>query len=129
MSRDELETIVFVDDDPDIRDVTTLALADIGGLSVTAFPGGQALLDNLPATPDLLLLDVMMPSMNGPTLLRRLRTLPGYESVPAIFMTAKVQPAEIDALTREGAIGVVAKPYDPMQLADQLRGMWRQHTS
>jgi len=119
-----LEHIVYVDDEEDIREVALIALEDIGGFTVKAFGSGPALLKALPPAPDLVLLDVMMPVMDGPALLRELRRQPGYDKTPAIFMTAKVQPSEVQALLAEGAIGVVAKPFDPVQLAAEIRRLW-----
>jgi two-component system OmpR family response regulator len=116
-----LERVIYVDDEDDIREVALIALEDVGGLSVEAFSSGAALLAAGPVPPDLILLDVMMPAMDGPAVLRALRQLPGFATVPAIFMTAKVHPLEINALLAEGAIGVVSKPFDPMQLADEIR--------
>jgi len=74
--------------------------------------------------PDLLLLDVMMPGMDGPATLRALRALSETEAVPAIFMTARALPGEIAALQAEGALGVITKPFDPMALAGQVRALW-----
>lgn len=120
-----LEMIVYVDDEDDIREVALLALEDVGGFQVRSFNGARQLLAALPqAVPDLLLLDVMMPGMDGPALLAELRKRPEYRQVPAIFMTAKVQPSEVNALLACGAIDVVAKPFDPMQLADVIRGIY-----
>ncbi len=75
--------------------------------------------------PDLLLLDVMMPGMDGPATLRVLRGLPSLSETPAIFMTAKVQPEEVNRYLELGAQDVIAKPFDPMLLGDQLRNVWR----
>ena len=119
-----LENIIYVDDEEDIREVALIALEDIGGFSVKAFASAMALLQALPPPPDLILLDVMMPGMDGPALLRELRKKPGFASIPAIFMTAKVQPSEVQALLAEGAIGVVAKPFDPMGLAPEIVKLW-----
>lgn len=120
-----LENVVYVDDESDIREVALLALEDVAGFSVQAYASGQQLLQALPATPpDLLLLDVMMPGMDGPTLLQALRAQPAYAQVPVIFMTAKVQPAEVAALRAAGAIGVIAKPFDPMGLGEDIRALW-----
>lgn len=125
MSGKPLETLIYVDDEDDIREIALLALEDVGGLSVQSFLDAKQLLGGLPErVPDLLLLDVMMPGMDGPSLLRELRKLPAYRDVPAIFMTAKVQPSEVEALIACGAIGVVAKPFDPMQLAESIRNIY-----
>jgi len=73
---------------------------------------------------DLILLDVMMPGMDGPETLHALRKLPELANTPVVFMTAKVQPQEVDGYLTLGAVGVIAKPFDPMTLADQLREIW-----
>jgi CheY-like chemotaxis protein len=119
-----LERIIYVDDEDDIREVAQIALEAVGGFALQVFDRAEALLAASPEPPDLLLLDVMMPGMDGPALLRALRQRPDFAGVPAIFMTAKVQPAEISALLAAGAIGVVAKPFDPMTLADEIRRLW-----
>lgn len=120
-----LQRILYVEDDVDIRTVSKLALEAVGGFEVeVAASGEEALVRVREFVPDLLLLDVMMPGMDGPTTLRALRTLPDTEAVPAIFMTARALPGEILALKAEGAVGVITKPFDPMTLADQLRALW-----
>ena len=120
-----LQKILLVEDEPDIRAVAQLALEAIGGFTVRLCEGGEAALAALPEfAPDLVLLDVMMPGMDGPATLAALRALPQGGDVPVIFMTAKVQQAEIEGYRRLGAIGVVAKPFDPMTLADTLRRLW-----
>ena len=77
--------------------------------------------------PHLLLLDVMMPGMDGPSTLAELKKLPGLRDTPAIFMTAKVQPQEVEQLFTYGAIDVIAKPFDPMTLAETIRNIWGKH--
>ncbi|HID49778.1 MAG TPA: response regulator, partial [Chromatiales bacterium] len=74
--------------------------------------------------PELLLIDVMMPDMDGPTTLAALRDLPGLTDTPAIFITAKVQPDEIAQLQNHGAVDIITKPFDPMTLSDQIRRIW-----
>jgi two-component system OmpR family response regulator len=130
MSRVPLNHILYVEDDPDIRGVAQFALEAIGGFTVRACGSGQEALDAVGSgfTPDLMLLDVMMPGMDGPSTLAALRQLPAAADTPAAFMTAKVQASEIAYYQSLGALGVVAKPFDPMQLAQQVRSLWeRQH--
>ena len=74
--------------------------------------------------PQMVLLDVMMPGMDGPTTMASLRTLPGGAAMPVAFMTAKVQSHEVSRYRDMGAIGVISKPFDPMTLADQVRALW-----
>lgn len=126
MSEKTLTHILYVEDDLDIQAVAQIALEIVGGLSLkTCSSGAEALATaNAGFVPDLLLLDVMMPNMDGPTTLAELRKLPGTANTPVIFMTAKVQSAELDFYTSLGAIGVIAKPFDPMELSSQVRALW-----
>ncbi|HEY0844691.1 MAG TPA: response regulator [Noviherbaspirillum sp.] len=128
MGRPPLTHILYVEDDPDIRIIAQLALESVGGFQLRICSSGQEALDTVAAgyAPDLVLLDVMMPSMDGPSTLAALRRLAPTAGTPAIFMTAKVQAAEIAHYRSLGAIGVVAKPFDPMRLAQQVRELWEQ---
>ncbi|MBX3676889.1 MAG: response regulator [Rhodocyclaceae bacterium] len=120
-----LNKILLAEDEPDIRTVAELALASVGGFTVHLCEDGAHALAELPGfAPDLVMLDVMMPNMDGPTTLAELRKLPQGKDVPVIFMTAKVQQAEIEGYKRLGAIGVIPKPFDPMTLADKVRELW-----
>lgn len=122
-----LERILYVEDDLDIQTVAKLALEVVGGFTVKICSSGeQALLEAEQFLPDLILLDVMMPGMDGPSTLSALRKLPLLEQTPVAFMTAKVQPHEIDQLTALGAESVIAKPFDPMVLSGQVRRIWEQ---
>ncbi|MBC7405230.1 MAG: response regulator [Cytophaga sp.] len=126
MSEKTLTHILYVEDDLDIQAVAQIALEVVGGLSLkTCSSGAEALaaVDN-GFVPDLLLLDVMMPNMDGPTTLAGLRKLANTVATPVIFMTAKVQSSELDFYTSLGAIGVIAKPFDPMALSTQVRAIW-----
>ncbi len=126
MSEKILASILYVEDDIDIQTVAQIALEIVGGLTLTTCSSGAGALAQVKAglLPDLLLLDVMMPSMDGPTTLSELRKLPGTASTPVIFMTAKVQAAELDFYASLGAIGVIAKPFDPMELSAQVKALW-----
>ena len=122
-----LNLVLYVEDDPDIRTVAQMALELVGGLRLRMCASGQeALAAAADCTPDLLLLDVMMPGMDGPSTLAELRKLPNTAATPAIFMTAKVQSAEVAYYKSLGALGVIAKPFDPMALAQQVRTLWEQ---
>jgi CheY-like chemotaxis protein len=112
--------LLLVDDEPDIRAIATLALERIGGHSVTgAGSAAEAVVAAQAETPDVVLLDVMMPDVDGPATLQRLRPVLGQD-VPVIFLTAKAQPADVARLTALGAVGVLAKPFDPMTISDQV---------
>jgi len=120
-----LDRILLVDDEPDIRTVAQLALTALGGFSVECCASGAEALDKArEAQPDLILLDVMMPGMDGPATLARLRAEPATLGIPVVFVTARVQPQEVLAYKALGAIAVVAKPFDPMTLPQLLRDIW-----
>lgn len=124
-----LQRILYVEDETDIQAVAKLALETVGGFTVmTCSSGEQALRLASDFAPDMVLLDVMMPGMDGPTTLRRLRELPALAEVPVAFMTAKVQAAEIAQYKSLGAIDVIPKPFDPINLADQVRDLWERRS-
>lgn len=117
--------ILYVEDQPDIRLVAKMALEAVGKFTVIACASGQEALDcAADAGADLLLLDVMMPGMDGPSTLQALRQLPATAHTPVVFMTAKVQAAEVALYREMGALEVISKPFDPMKLPGQLRQAW-----
>ena len=117
--------ILHVDDDPDIRDIASLTLALDPELAVDSVDSGAAALDYMDATlPDLMLLDVMMPEMDGPALFRRMKDGEPLDSVPVVFMTAVSDTRIIDELVTLGAIGIISKPFDPLSLAEELKTMF-----
>jgi len=117
----KLTKILYVEDEPDIREVVQFALEDEGFELVSCSSGREAIAKAHSTTPDLVLIDVMMPGMDGPTTLLALRELPYMAATPVIFMTAKVQSQEVEQYKSLGAIGVISKPFDAMTLADQIR--------
>ncbi len=120
-----LERILYVEDEPDIQAVAKIALEMVGGFTLQVCSSGQEALDSAEGfAPQLVLLDVMMPGMDGPTTLQNLRQLPALASVPVVFMTAKVQPQEVAHYKSLGAVDVIPKPFDPMSLAEQVRAIW-----
>ncbi|MBC7597757.1 MAG: response regulator [Polaromonas sp.] len=120
-----LARILYVEDEPDIRAIAQMALEAVGGFTVIACASGSDALATAPgANADLLLLDVMMPGMDGPSTLKALRELPATANTPVIFMTAKVQAAEVAQYRELGAIDVIHKPFDPMELATQINRIW-----
>lgn len=125
----KLERILHVDDNHDMREIAKVALETVGGFVLHQCPDGFAAIDDIKAfRPDLLLLDVMMPKLNGPELYERIRKMPGFEMIPAVFLTVKAQEAFAKSLREQGAIGVVAKPFDLMNLAVEIKGIWNQRT-
>jgi CheY-like chemotaxis protein len=114
--------ILYVDDEADIRDVAALSLELDPELEVRASgSGAEALVEAAQWVPDLILLDVMMPSMDGPTTLAHLRAAPETAAIPIVFITARTQAQEVERFLSLGAVGVIAKPFDPMALAGIVR--------
>lgn len=121
----KLTRILYVEDEPDIQTVARLALETLGGFTVEICSSGNEALEKIAAfQPQLILLDVMMPGMDGPTTLGKLRELPKFASTPVIFMTAKVQPGEVAGYKAIGAADVIPKPFDPMALSGQVETIW-----
>ncbi len=117
--------ILHVDDDDDIREIALIALETVGDLTVMQAASGEEALSVIGGfQPDLLLLDVMMPEMTGDTLLSKIREVPNFAEVPTIFMTAKARSEDVAHLMKLGALEVIAKPFDPMTLADQITAIW-----
>ena len=122
---DELSRILLVEDDRDIQIVARLALADLAGFELEICSSGHEALEKAPEfAPDLILLDVMMPELDGPSTLSKLRSQSSLSETPVIFMTAKAQPEEVAEYLRLGALDVIVKPFDPMGLGDQVRSIW-----
>lgn len=120
-----LNRVLYVEDEPDIQMVAKMALELVGGFTVKVCSCGEDALREAPAfVPDVILLDVMMPGLDGPSTLLAMKKDEALRNVPVIFMTAKVQPAEVAQYIALGAIGVIAKPFDPMTLADNVRSIW-----
>lgn len=128
MSNKPLNKILCAEDESDIREIIKISLEDIGGFDVKyCVDGFDAVETAKKSKPDLLLLDVMMPKMDGPSALKEIRKLPGYEKMPAVFMTAKVQTDEVAAYFSMGILDVINKPFDPMMLAKKLQEIWETH--
>ena len=117
--------LLHVDDEDDIREVAAYALEIDPGVRLASASSGVEALAKLGSglRPDVILLDVMMPGMDGPSTLERLRQIDGLQTTPVIFMTARVQAEERDRYTALGAIGVINKPFDPMTLAADVRAL------
>jgi len=125
MQRSALKTILYVDDEPDIREVVQMSLSLVEGLDVQICESGERALQIMPTLkPDLVLLDVMMPGMDGPSTLQRMRSIPELASIPVVFMTAKAMPQEVARFRELGAESVIAKPFDPIKLGHQVIAVW-----
>lgn len=128
MNTSRLGRILLVEDEADIRVVAKRALELLGGFTVETCAGGrEAARRALGFGPDLILLDVMMPGMDGPATLRTLQDCPGLMDIPVIFMTARVQSAEVEEYRALGAIDVIAKPFNAVTLASTVKSIWEAH--
>ena len=122
----ELPTVLCIDDDPDVLAVTRACMESDGEWNViTANSGREALETAADAQVSAILLDVMMPEMDGMETLKALRRIPALNNVPIIFMTARVWHSEIRGYLAQGANGVLSKPFDPMSLSAQVLEIWR----
>lgn len=125
-----LQRILYVEDEPDIQAVAKIALEAVGGFNVLICSSGAEALEKVSGfAPDLILLDVMMPDMDGPTILKHLRANPATAAIPVIFLTAKAQASEISQFLAMGAQSIIAKPFDPMTLSAQVMKIWSQGKS
>lgn len=125
----DLRQIMHVDDDPDIRELTRMSLELIGGYDVHQCVSARAALDDLQnMRPDLILLDVMMPDMDGPSLVVQLRGAQDLRDLPVVYMTAKSDASATSTLDGPGVLGVVTKPFDPMTLPQQLERLWQKRS-
>lgn len=116
---------MYVEDEPDIRDIAKLVLENVGGFEVCVVEGGQQALDTIESfCPDMILLDAMMPGMDGPATYAEIRKTDTFKETPIAFLTAKLMENDIAAFLAMGAVGVIAKPFDPMTLSEQVKELW-----
>ncbi|MEI8365532.1 MAG: response regulator [Parachlamydiaceae bacterium] len=124
----KLKKILLVEDDFDIQEIIKCTLSSIGGFSVDVCSSGEEALKKIShLKPQLILLDVMMPFMDGPTTLQHLKQMEEAASIPVIFITAKVQPHELASYEKMGVLGTISKPFDPMTLAEIVLQMWKKN--
>lgn len=122
-----MRRITYVEDDADIRGLAQLTLEDIGGYELQlCASGAQAIATAAEFAPDIILLDRMMPGMDGLEAFAGLRALPGLAETPIVFMTGRTETEDRARYRALGAIGVIEKPFDPMTLAADLETLWRQ---
>ena len=114
--------ILIVDDEPDIRRIAGLALRKLGGHDLLEAENGMEALElAADQRPDVILLDVMMPLMDGPTTLAALKQNPATSAIPVIFLTAKAIASEVERFKRLGAVAALTKPFDPMTLDRDIK--------
>jgi CheY-like chemotaxis protein len=118
---DTIKKVMLVDDDQNIRLVAQMTLEGLTEWQVVAADSGKAAVETAAKErPDLIMLDVMMPEMDGPTTFMKLQENPDLRGIPVIFMTAKIQTHELENYLKLGAAGVISKPFDPMTLPDEI---------
>lgn len=126
MTVKELKKILYVEDDPSIQAIATISLINIGGFEIKACYSGKEALEVIDDfQPDFILSDVMMPEVDGPTMLKTLRSNSKYDDIPLVFISARAQKHEIEEYIRIGATEVISKPFDPIALPDDLREIWK----
>ena len=128
MSIRQLQRILLVDDDADIQTVVKMALEIVGGFTIEVCSCGSEAIQKIPLLkPDLVLLDVMLPGMDGPTILEAIKKVPDLADMPIIFLTAKVQTHDIEYYRQLGVIAVLEKPFNPMTLSSRILDIWNTH--
>jgi len=121
-----LTKVCYVEDDEDIQRIVRMSLERIGKMTVEVVGDPMVAIEAMQRFgPDLVLLDWMMPGMDGPTLFRAMKEKPETAALPVIFITAKATQLEIGELTALGAAGAISKPFNPKELPDQLREIWK----
>ena len=114
--------VLIIDDEDDIRSIAALSLGVLGGAEVVEADCGRDGIDKAALEkPDVILLDMMMPGMDGPSTLTALRENPNTTAIPVIFLTARAMTSEVEKLKKMGAKGILTKPFDPTSLATQVR--------
>lgn len=120
-----LQNVLHVEDDEDIREISRVALETVGGLRLVQCGSGLEALERLESyTPDLILLDSMMPGMNGEQTLLRIRSIKRCAKIPVVFVTARVHDEARTNYMQLGAVAVIVKPFDPLTVAEELRKIW-----
>lgn len=125
MTSPSLTKILYAEDEADIREIAILAIEAIGGFEIAACGSGAEVLGLAKAfLPQLILLDVMMPTMDGLSTLQALKQDEQLKNIPVIFLTAKIMNDEIAHFKEMGAVDIIAKPFDPITLPTQIQTIW-----
>ena len=126
MPAQPLVRICYVEDDEDIQKIVRMTLERIGKMTVEVVGDPLQAIETIKRfKPELVLLDWMMPGMDGPTLYRKMKEVPEVRDLPVVFITAKASPKELDELHALGAAGTISKPFAPRDLPEQLRAIWK----
>ena len=125
MPAQPLQRVCYVEDDEDIQKIVRMTLERVGKFTVEVVGDPLLAIDAMKAfKPELVMLDWMMPGMDGPTLYRRMREVPEVRDIPVVFITAKASEKELNELRALGAAGTISKPFSPKDLPEQLRSIW-----
>src|SRR5262245_20733509 len=125
MPAQPLQKVCYVEDDEDIQRIVRLSLEKVGKMTVEVVSDPMVAIERITAfKPELVMLDWMMPGMDGPTLFRKMKETPETSALPVVFITAKASQRELDELKSLGAAGTISKPFSPKDLPDQLRQIW-----
>ena len=125
MPAQPLNRICYVEDDEDIQRIVRMSLERVGKMTVEVVSDPMVAIERIIAfKPELVMLDWMMPGMDGPTLFRKMRDTPETKDLPVVFITAKASTRELDELRTLGAVGTISKPFSPKDLPEQLRAIW-----
>jgi len=125
MPRRPLERICYVEDDEQAQLIVRLALEKLGKMIVELVSDPNRAIEAITRfNPDLVMLDWLMPGMDGPALFRKIKQVPGLAAMPVVFITAKVMPKELEELVALGPAATIPKPFSPKDLPDQLRAIW-----
>jgi CheY-like chemotaxis protein len=120
-----LNRICYVEDDEDIQRIVRMSLERIGKMTVEVVSDPMVAIERMTAfKPELVMLDWMMPGMDGPALFRKMLETPEVRNLPVVFITAKASTRELDELKKLGAAGTISKPFSPKDLPEQLRKIW-----
>ena len=120
-----LNKICYVEDDEDIQRIVRMSLERVGKMTVEIVTDPLQAIGVMTAfKPDLVMLDWMMPGMDGPTLFRKMKEDPQVSGLPVVFITAKAQSRDMAELMALGAAGTISKPFSPKDLPNELRAIW-----
>jgi CheY-like chemotaxis protein len=126
MPAQPLTRICYVEDDEDIQRIVRMSLEKVGKMTVEIVGDPMVAIERMTAfKPELVMLDWMMPGMDGPTLYRKMKEVPEVRDLPVVFITAKASPKELEELRGLGAAGTISKPFSPKDLPEQLRAIWK----
>jgi CheY-like chemotaxis protein len=125
MPAQPLQRVCYVEDDEDIQKIVRMTLERVGKFTVEVVGDPLLAIEAMKTfKPELVMLDWMMPGMDGPTLYRRMREVPEVRDIPVVFITAKASEKELNELRALGAAGTISKPFSPKDLPEQLRSIW-----